>query len=142
MMSFGEQGKKKDDDILNELKMHRESHLEMIKTIALVGTNLNKIQTQLEKLLDTKVELRTIPQSPSSVPYTSEGYRFNSIFVSDAQGADALKLIVSVDGLSYTTTLQPGENIINIPDRAEISVTNTSVTAASLVFCRFNIAKS
>lgn len=129
-----------DDNILNAIHEQKESHLKLVKEMGELGSTVKKILAYLENLSTTQTELITL--SSGTTPFSANGYRFNSLYASDGHTLDNLKLIVNVDGLTYTKALVAGENVVNIPDGAQISITNTSGSPAALVLTRFNMLKS
>jgi hypothetical protein len=129
-----------EDHILNVIHEQKESHLKLIKEMGELGSTVKKILAYLDTLSTTQTELITL--SSGGTPFSANGYRFNSLYASDGHAQDNLKLIVKVDGLTYTQALAAGENVVNIPDGAQISITNTSGNPAALVLTRFNMLKS
>lgn len=127
------------EDIPGE--QHKKNHLETITALGEIGSNVKKILEHMEKALRVQTELISLtPGVPT--PFNTNGYRFNSLFVSDAQATDSIKLIISVDGITYTKTLAAGENEVNIPDSSSITISNTSNTGQGVVLSRYNVNKA
>lgn len=120
-------------------ELFRESHAETLKALTDIGSNIKKLMEMETKRKESSTKLITLSAAP--LPFSSEGYLYNSIIAGDSHVSDSLKLIVNVDGVTYTTTLAAGENIVNIPNGSTISCTTTSGNGAAVVLTRFNFDK-
>lgn len=128
------QNKDNTQDILNLVKRQDENHLKMVQQFAEMGTTLKN----LERLFTPTYMNENIVLQQYEKKYTANGYQFNSLFVGDAAVTDTAKLIINIDGISYTITLAAGENLVNIPDGASFKVTTTSNNPVTAVLLRYN----
>jgi hypothetical protein len=124
-------------DVQIQGNTEKESFVEIITALGEIGSTTKKILDILQKGQAVSNSILNLLPSGSK-PYRTDGYTFSSIFVSDAQVTDSTKLIVKVDGVQYTKTLAAGENIVNIPDGAELSISNTSNTSQGFLLSRYN----
>jgi hypothetical protein len=115
----------------------KDNLFEVIKALGEIGATTKKILALLEKGDAAHTEIMTLVPSAFK-PFKTEGYTFNSVYVSDASAADAVKLVIKFDGIQYSKALTAGENIVNIPNASEISVTTTSGSAAQISLVRYN----
>lgn len=130
----------KTNDFHLEQSEHNRRHLESIKALGEIGASTKSIAQYLGDLKKSHTKIITlVPTSP--FPYAAEGYGFSSLYVGDSQAADACKIVVSVDGVSYTVTLTAGENTVNFPDGATLNLENTSGNSTSFILSRYNIYK-
>lgn len=118
----------------------KDNHLEAMKALGEIGALTKKILSHLEHQTKAANKMITLVNG-SPFTFRDEGYIFNSLFVSDAQVSDAAKIKVSVDGLDYTVTLAAGENRLNIPDGAELTLSSTSKVNYSFSLWLYNINK-
>jgi hypothetical protein len=116
---------------------NKESLASILVALGEIGTNTKQI---LGLLQDQNAAATTlISLTPNAFkPFRKDGFAFSSIFVSDAQAADAIKLVVKVDGLQYSKALAAGETVVNIPNNSEISISNTSGLGTSIVLNQYN----
>lgn len=126
--------KQNDQDLLNLVKKQNDNHLKTIQQLGEMGKTLSNI----ERLLTTTYTNENIVLQQYEKKYTANGYQFNSLYVGDASVTDNAKLIINIDGISYTITLAAGENITNIPDGAAFKVTTTSNNPVTAVLIRTN----
>jgi hypothetical protein len=121
-------------DFLNVLHKQEQNHLETMKQFAEMGKALAAIEKALTpKTVTELVTLQTYEQT-----FRDNGYTFNSVYVSDAAHADNAALVVTISGVSYTVSLIPGENELNLPDGATYKVTTTSGKAVTALLTRYN----
>lgn len=127
-------------DVLNELKSHKDSHLKMIAELGRLGSAVSAIEKMLSKALTTYTSENLVLQ-PYPMTYRAEGYLYNSIFVGDSAVSDGAKLII--DGIvpAYTVTLVAGENRLDIPDGATYTVQTTSGNPVTSLLTRYNNAR-
>lgn len=123
-----------DPDLLNLINKQEDNHLKTIQALAEMGKTLKS----LERLLTPTYMNENLVLQQYEKKYQANGYQFNSLFVGDAAVTDTAKLIINVDGISYTITLAAGENMVNIPDGASFKVTTTSNNPVTAVLLRYN----
>lgn len=126
--------KQNDPDLLNMIKKQDDNHLKALQQLAEMGKTLGNI----ERLLTVTYTNENIVLQTYEKRFQANGYQFNSIYVGDASVTDAAKLIISIDGISYSITLAAGENVTNIPDGAAFKVTTTSNNPVTAVLIRYN----
>lgn len=125
---------KENVDFLSMIHKQEENHAEMIKQFGQMGKTISEIKDSFSKSTSEIAILQPFEQT-----FSANGYKFNSIYVSDAAAADNVKLIVAFNGISYTSILAPGENVVNIPDRATFKATTNSGFPPSVILTRYNV---
>lgn len=124
------------------VKQHKENHLELLREFGKMGSNIaNLLNLMTESIKGNQSEIVTINPSIST-PFYSNGYRFNSLFISDTAAADNATLQVTYDGITFTKKLTSGENISNIPEGATYTITSDSKSNYQIIIQRTNTNKA
>lgn len=125
---------KENVDFLSMIHKQEENHAEIVKQFGQMGKTISEIKDSFGKSTSEIVILQPFEQT-----FAANGYRCNSIFVSDAAAADNVKLIVSLNAVTWTTNLAAGENVVNIPNQATFKATTTSGFPPSVILTRYNV---
>jgi hypothetical protein len=116
---------------------NKESFASILVALGEIGRNTKEILGILQDQNATSTQLISLVPNAFK-PFRKDGFTFSSLFISDAQAADAFKLVVKVDGIQYTKQLAAGENVVNIPNNSEISCSTTSGLGAPIVLNLYN----
>lgn len=129
---------KQQTPILEQIHALHESHLQMLKDLGSLGENMKDLKQEFHDYVYGEQSELTILQ-PYEQTYYANGYNFNSLYISDNAVNDTAKLVVQVDAITYTLTLTPGENAVNLPHLATYKVTTTSGNPVPALLKRYNL---
>lgn len=127
------------DWFLNFANEQKENHLELVKALAEMGQNI-KALTEKYKQIQEGYQLETVLLAPYDNIYYADGYKFNSLYISDVAENDDPQLVVTYNGVTYTTKLVSGENVVNIPDTASYHITTDSGNSVTASLIRYNMS--